>query len=183
MAQGQHTWNVSAEGLQGIRRARNFDDMCARLILASPTLTAIPNARVLDKTPAYIRELSHVLDKAPGVPCVVIVKDKVVHNGLRLAQKHHAKRILVVDHHLLMVGAHATMQRVFKFLGLHWDPGYLSMRGFIQQLALSHGKCPAEKIMSEFAFSPGAHTPGSKGHQSQRNWLSPACRASHEQQP
>ena len=45
-----------------------------RLILASPTLRAIPNVRVLDKTPAYIRKLTHVLEKTPGVPCVVSVK-------------------------------------------------------------------------------------------------------------
>ena len=99
-----------------------------------------------------------MLDKVPGVPCVVSVKDNHTHPGLLHAQTHHANRILVVDHGRLVADPHGTMRRVFSFLGLDWDPSYLSMRGFVQQLALAHGKCGAERIAAEFAFSPGAHT-------------------------
>ena len=145
-------------------RKKSFDDMYARLISASPSLRAIPNVKVLDKTPAYIRKLTKVLAKVPEVPCVVSVKGNDTHPALLLAQRKHAKRILVVDHHRLLADPHSTMRLVFSFLGLDWDPSYLDMHGFIHQLSLSHGKCFAEKIAAEFKFSRGGHTPGSRGH-------------------
>ena len=160
---GAHMWNVSAGGLRSIRSASGFDDMYARLIAASPTLRAIPNVKVLDKTPAYIRRLTTVLNKVPGVPCVVSVKGNSTNPELLNAQRHHASRILVVEHEQLVADPHGTMRQVFGFLRLHWLPSYLSMRGFVQQLALSHSKCGSERIAGEYAFRVGAHTPGSKG--------------------
>jgi hypothetical protein len=162
-----HMWNVSAEGLGHIRGARDFEDMYARLARESPTLRAIPGVRVLDKTPRYFYALGGVLDKVPGVPCIVTVKDP--HDPFREGgplhgARRHAARINVVHYRNLTADPHGTMRRIFDFLGLEWDPSYLHMRGFVQQLALSHGESRAEEIASHFAFKRNGHTPGSKGH-------------------
>ena len=129
MGGGLQMRNVSPKGLQSICNASDFNDMYAKLILASPTLHAIPNVKILDKTPAYIYKLTAVLDKVPGVPCVVSVKndDHINHPQLLKAQRH----------------------RVFIFLKLKWVRSYLRMTWFvhtrarapIQQVRASTARC------------------------------------------
>ena len=172
---GDHMWNVSAKGLKRIRAADGFANMYARLILESPTLKAIPNVRVLDKTPRYAYNLPAVLRKAPGVPCVVSVRGNATDPSVYEALRLYPQRVLLVEHEALLAEPSATMRTVFAFLrehqdeeeeedrtALRWEDSYLSMRGFAEQLALSDSDaCEVAQIAEVYRFRPGAHTPGS----------------------
>lgn len=68
------TWKLSREDLRYVCDTDDWATFYRRSRERSP-LIANKRSLIFDKTPAYMRELASVMDKVPGVPCVVNVRD------------------------------------------------------------------------------------------------------------
>jgi hypothetical protein len=111
---------------------------------------------VVDKTPAYYRDLYKIMQRTPGIPFVVtqnyddsirrsFAKRNVAmqdiekrlrdfHRELELARKHFPDRLFVMkDYTAFTEKANGTMEKVYAFLGLLWDPAYLTNDKFIRK--------------------------------------------------
>ena len=115
-----HLWNISAEGMRRIYDAPCFFDMYERLIEVDGYFRAMPRGvRVLDKSPCYVRDLSAVLRRVPGVPCIVMVKGGVRPSGLVEAiEAGLGSRIMEVGYRVFLQRPQAVMRRVIQFLNL-----------------------------------------------------------------
>jgi len=111
---------------------------------------------ILDKTQLYIRMLVDVMDRSPGVPVVVTEKSfndqkkslkkrgekikvikqiiEIKNESLRQAREKYPDRLHVVDMTALYLDPHTVMGQVFDFLGLKWQPKYLTMEAFNSKL-------------------------------------------------
>ena len=160
-------WDLTADDLNYVaREATTHLDMYALVAERSPTLRAIPNVRVLDKTPtAYFTQLDDVMRRAPGVPVILMGGESNPSVERAKADPTLRRRIYRAHIHELRADPHVVMSGIFGFLGLHWERSYLNMTGFRSQLNLSHSECITEHIARLFTFKVGQHTPGSRGNE------------------
>jgi hypothetical protein len=143
-----------------ITSAPCFAEMYARVRRQSPLMTSLAEqcprqSELVDKTPGYIYKLPRVMAQAPGVPVVVIVKDRYSHRqsymrghknpnnpqgikthnniydrgikALGVAKSLYPDRIKVVQYETLIERPNEVMKDVYDFVGLDWDPRYLNM--------------------------------------------------------
>ncbi|MFA6226944.1 MAG: sulfotransferase [Candidatus Paceibacterota bacterium] len=66
-------WKIKKGDLDKICDTDDFAEAYSRLREISPLV--INNNKIIDKTPRYMQRLEEVLEKAPGVPCVAIIRD------------------------------------------------------------------------------------------------------------
>jgi hypothetical protein len=103
---------------------------------------------IIDKTPAYYHNLFSIMQRTPGVPVIVTKKeDEAVrhslqkrgasnseierrlsnfHRELDLCRTNFPERLFVLDHTEFTRYPNKVMTDLFAFLGLKWDPSYLS---------------------------------------------------------
>ena len=67
-------WGLTAAELHEVTDTEDFEEGYRRLRELSPVI-ADKSVRLVDKTPAYMRELDQVLDRYPDTKCVVSVRD------------------------------------------------------------------------------------------------------------
>jgi hypothetical protein len=67
-------WQLSREDMHYIFAAEGWGECYRRARERSPLITD-KNAQIFDKTPVYMLHLPSVLQKVPGIPCVVSVRD------------------------------------------------------------------------------------------------------------
>ncbi len=140
-------WGVDDSGLEYVCAATDWLDMYLRL----REVSILPDKTVAlyDKTPRYMEFLTGVLTKV-AVPCVVVVRDPraVYHShdryhpteirsfcgyyvnygqAYRQALQHYPDRLLLVRYERLCLYPEQEARRIFDFLGLEFDPGYLSL--------------------------------------------------------
>lgn len=139
-------YGVAPEDRETMLRAPCFARFYRLLRRFSPLYTG-PNARswVVDKTPAYIYNLTAIMRKTPGVPVIVTqkslaaqqlsyrkrrIQDGRLERGmaeLARAQRTFPRRIHVVNMTAMKVDPDATMARAFAFLGLPWESSAAAM--------------------------------------------------------
>ena len=107
---------------------------------------------IVDKTPQYYRVLYEVMQKSPGVPVILTqrydqdILDSYAKRGIwkkyarkALKEFHQNKeacetvfpdRLFVLDFNKFGEQPHTVMAEMFAFLGLQWDPSYLSNERF-----------------------------------------------------
>jgi hypothetical protein len=68
------TWKLTPEDTEYLCDTDHWGEFYRRSRERSPLITD-KHSWIFDKTPAYMRELSSVLEKVPGLPCVVNVRD------------------------------------------------------------------------------------------------------------
>ncbi len=140
-------WRVDDRGLEYICASDSWMEMYRRL----REVSILPDKTVslYDKTPRYMEFLKEVMAKVP-VPCVVIVRDPraVYHSHRRhgptqigpfcgyyinyarafnQARQAYPSRLLLVRYERLCVNPQQEAERIFDFLGLEFDPAYLSL--------------------------------------------------------
>lgn len=149
-------WGIPAADLDVLRsEAACHKDLYAGLRRLSPLMR---NAtEILDKTPRYIYELTTIVERAPGIPVVVIHKEKpdqlaswakrgvtgdqavrrydVALASFEKAYAEYPDRILPVNYTDLIGDPDSTMRRVFGFVNLSWDPAYATMASLNAKLA------------------------------------------------
>lgn len=144
-------WDLALEDMEHICAAPGWPEMYRRL---AERFRPGESVRVFDKTPRYMEHLPEVLAKVPGVPAVVVVRDPralfwswLKRAGDRpsdwpqaypsryraYAAGYHAarsaglgERMLLVRHEDLSLRPEEEARRVFSFLGLEFDPAYVS---------------------------------------------------------
>jgi len=144
-------WGLSNDQRDLLLNSTCHAEMYVRLRRYSSLFFHPPNEEswILDKTPAYIRNLVDVMDRSPGVPVVVTEKSyhdqraslkkrnvknyiaKIIitakDDSLREALKKYPNRIHIVNMTALYLDPNVVMGKVFDFLGLEWQPEYLTM--------------------------------------------------------
>lgn len=70
----QSTWRLAPGDAEYICDTESWGEFYRRCRERSP-LIVDKQVWIFDKTPAYMRDLSRVLEKVPGIPCVVNVRD------------------------------------------------------------------------------------------------------------
>ncbi len=70
----QSTWKLAPGDAEFIIDTDDWGEFYRRSRERSP-LIADKHCWIFDKTPAYMRDLEQVMDKVPGIPCVVNVRD------------------------------------------------------------------------------------------------------------
>jgi len=144
-------WGISEKNRDlYIPTSQCYADMYRQLHQHSTLYQNTTNRWIVDKTPAYIRNLKAIMDKAPHVPVIVTVKSdehqyqsiikrhgnpqdawKRIQRGkdnIAKAMKHYPDRIHVVQTEQMYVDPSTTMKEVYKFLKLdEWNPSYLTM--------------------------------------------------------
>ncbi|MGF1497020.1 MAG: sulfotransferase [Elainellaceae cyanobacterium] len=77
-------WLISDANLDYICQANSWIEVYRRLAERSP-MVEDKSAWIFDKTPKYMRFLNQVLNKMPGIPCILIVRDPraVIHSWAR----------------------------------------------------------------------------------------------------
>jgi len=120
------------------------------------------NSLILDKTPLYVRMLVDVMDRSPDVPVVVTEKSfddqmkslnkrgvkkklakliiKIKDDNLREALGKYPDRLHIVNMTAFYLEPHTVMRQVFEFLGLEWQPEYLTMDALNSKLSLGTKK-------------------------------------------
>ncbi len=68
------TWKLTREDMQYICDTDEWGDFYRRSRERSPVIVD-KRSLIFDKTPIYMRHLSQVLDRVPGIPCIVNVRD------------------------------------------------------------------------------------------------------------
>ncbi len=144
-------WNLALEDMEYACSAPGWEEMYRRL---AERFRPDREVRIFDKTPRYMECLAEVMAKVPGVPVVVVVRDPralfwswLKRAGERpadwlaayparyraYAAGYHAAlqaglgdRLLLVRHEELSLHPAQEVARVFSFLGLDFDPAYLS---------------------------------------------------------
>ena len=69
--------------------------------------------------------------------------------------KEYPNRILVINHDDMMSQPASVMKRVFTFVGLTWDPGYLNMTGLKRKY--STGLFKTHRL-DDWKFTPWKHS-------------------------
>lgn len=143
-----HWWGLSIDQRDKILRASCVAEQYHLLRKHSPIYEALDTSWLVDKTPAYYRNLHAIMQRTPGIPFVVTQKDddsirrsfakrgeskkmidttlRTFHRQLELAQKHLPDRLFVMNYTAFTEKPNETMEEVFAFLGLLWDPAYLT---------------------------------------------------------
>lgn len=143
-------WGLTTSQRDYVTQATCFAEMYRRVHALSPLMQP-PNDKswIIDKTPSYIYNLTHIIEKTPRVPVVVTVKDRadqlqslmkrgVQRKGamsrisageeaLRQAQAKFPERIIVVNMTDLQRGPDAVMRDLFDQLHLTWRTAYMTM--------------------------------------------------------
>lgn len=148
-------WGLSTENRAELMNARCDAEMYNTLHRTSPLYHygTNKNSHILDKTPGYIVRLVEVMDRTPGVPVVIakksaldmeqslikrygdqpetmaLVKDwlGIAEQQLELALKKYPDRVHITNTSRWYEEPNEVMKGTFDFLGLDWDPEYLSM--------------------------------------------------------
>jgi SAM-dependent methyltransferase len=144
-------WNLALEDMDYVCSAPGWEEMYRRL---AERFRPGERVRVFDKTPRYMERLAEVMAKVPGVPVIVVVRDPralfwswLKRAGERPADwleaypaRYHSyaagyraarraglgDRLLLVRHEDLSLHPEEEARRIFSFLGLDFDPAYLS---------------------------------------------------------
>lgn len=144
-------WGLALEDMEYVCSAPGWEEMYRRL---AERFRPGERVRVFDKTPRYMERLSEVMAKVPGAPVVVVVRDpralfwswlkragerpidwleaypvryRSYAAGYQAAlQAGLGDRLLLVRHEDLSLHPQEELQRVFSFLDLDFEPGYLS---------------------------------------------------------
>ena len=133
-------WRISPEDMQEVCRATSWLEAYRRIVRYSPLFSGQVDLLV-DKTPAYIRQLTAVMEKVPGVPVVVATKHILLQyhsykkrgweldnfaalyvqaqQSLQEAQRKYCGRILVVSHGELVRKRWDQLRRICHFVGLN----------------------------------------------------------------
>ena len=142
-------WGIPTESLEHLSKtAQCHDEVYRGIYELSPVINR--TYEIVDKIPAYVYHLRSVLQRAPGVPLVLVAKEKDAqlkswHKRGVVGEKAEARyvsavkevqaalhefpdRILQVDYNDIINDTSATMQRVFHFLDLgDWREDYVTM--------------------------------------------------------
>jgi len=144
-------WGLALEDMEHICAAPGWEELYRRL---AERFRPGEQVRVLDKTPRYMERLPEVMAKVPGVPAVVIVRDPraLFWSWLKRAGERPAdwlatfagrylsyaagyraaldagleSRLLLVRHEDLSLHPEEEGRRIFSFLGLDFDPSYVT---------------------------------------------------------
>jgi hypothetical protein len=159
-------WSVSQEGLQRIMSRTTWEEAYTQLHHESP-LTSGTSYQIVDKTPRYIRHLCEILEKVPGVPCVVTTKNRIHmyasycrkrRQSWRSAERHVREskkclrealsrfpdRIFVLPHERLIKDPYGSMRDVFRFIGLDWSDEYLNLDLYTRKWERATGQHPLQ---------------------------------------
>ena len=120
---------------------------------------AAGGVRVLDKTPAYVQVLPDVLRRAPGVPCIVMMKGGKSHPSVVEARREFGDRMLEVNYEDLLRKPHLTMRRICTFLRLDgdaWREEYLNMTGVRVRVKAVRVCCIASRPLTITLAAPPA---------------------------
>jgi len=144
-------WGLNEDQRDSLIKSKCHAEMYTRLRKHSGLFSHPPNdhSLILDKTPRYVFDLVTIMDRTPGVPVVVTQKNhadqvkslrKRRHNprkaeqiavlaelGLRTAQEKFPDRLHIVNMTAFYLDTHVVMGDLFRFLGLNWQPEYLTM--------------------------------------------------------
>jgi len=144
-------WGLALEDMEYICSAPKWEELYRRL---AARFRPGEGVRIFDKTPRYMERLADVMAKVPGVPVVVIVRDPraLFWSWLKRAGERPAdwlatyagryrsyaagyaaardaglqSRLLLVRHEDLSLRPEDEGRRIFSFLGLEFDPSYVS---------------------------------------------------------
>ena len=151
-----HGWGISeAQREQMINIPKCHAEQYAMLRSFSPYFqpsTINEGSWLVDKTPMYYRKLLSVMEQTPGVPVILTqrynldILDSYAKRGIAtkyarkaLKEFHQNKeacetvfpdRLFVLDFNKFGEQPHTVMAEMFAFLGLQWDPSYLSNERF-----------------------------------------------------
>jgi hypothetical protein len=150
----KNQWALSTIQRERLLNATCHAEMYSMLHIFSPVYRHFPDSLIVDKTPGYIYELDAVMDRSPGVPVVVSVKSdedqlrswtkrykkpdqtsllerlQKAKQGLQRALDKYPGRIHVVNTTELYKDPNKAMDQVYDFLGLQWNPEFLSLKHF-----------------------------------------------------
>ena len=177
-------WGLSPHDRDAfVTQAACFAEMYRRVHQASPLFSAAAKTQdswMVDKTPAYVYNLTRILQLTPNVPIVVTVKDEaaqlqsLVKRGVRrkgalqrlaaferslqdALASEHAHRLILVNMTHLYQHPNVVMANVFDTLGLApWDPAYLTMEA-LNKKGAPLGRC----VVPAFEHSANASSPAS----------------------
>lgn len=151
----EHWWGLTTDQRDEMLQARCLAEQYNLLRKHSPYYKVLTTSWLVDKTPAYYKNLHQIMQRTPDVPFVVTQKDdesmrmsfrkrkmeessieKILgtfHEQLDLARKHFPERLYVLNHTALTEDPNRTMEGMFSFLGMQWDPSYLTNDEFNQK--------------------------------------------------
>jgi len=143
-----HFWGLTNEQREELLLARCPAEQYHLLRRHSPIYHVHNTSWIVDKTPAYYHQLFSIMQRTPGVPVIVTQKedDAVIrslqkrgakkvdiqrrlinfHRELTLCQSNFPERLYVLNHTTLTTSPNTVMTELFAFLGLLWDPSYLT---------------------------------------------------------
>jgi hypothetical protein len=121
----------------------------------SPIYNVHNTSWIVDKTPAYYHKLFSIMQRTPGVPVVVTQKEdeSVIrslkkrgakefdikrrlanfHREIKLCKSNFPEHIYVLNHTTFTTHPNKIMTELFAFLGLIWDPSYLTNEALNQK--------------------------------------------------
>jgi SAM-dependent methyltransferase len=146
-------WGLALEDMEYVCSAPDWEEMYRRL---AGRFRPGEQVRVFDKTPRYMEHLPSVMAKVPGAPAIVVVRDpralfwswlkragerptdwlqaypgryRSYAAGYRAALRAGlGDRLLLVRHEDLSLRPEEEGRRIFSFLGLEFDPAYVSFQ-------------------------------------------------------
>lgn len=147
-----HFWGLTEHQREQMQAASCVAEQYNIVRKYSPIYEALNTSWLVDKTPAYYRDLYAIMQRTPKIPFVVTQKNddsirksltkrntgrrqiekmlKNFHRQLNLAKKHFPERLFVLNYTSFEKDPNRNMNELFSFLGLRWDPSYLSNHPF-----------------------------------------------------
>jgi len=153
-----HGWGLTNNQTEEILAAECAAEQYNLLGKYSPIYSgALNTSWLVDKTPGYVYDLYAIMQRTPKVPVIVTQKDdnsirqsfekrgsynnteriKSFHRELELVKKHFSERLFVLNYTAFTEDPDRIMTMLFSFLGLRWDPMYLTLEKFNQKGKIS----------------------------------------------
>jgi len=150
-----HFWGLTHEQREELLHAHCPAEQYQLLRRHSPIYHVHNTSWIVDKTPAYTNQLFSIMQRTPGVPVIVTQKEDAAvirslqkrgagkgsiqrrlvnfHRELTLCQSNFPARLYVLNHTTFTTSPNTVMTELFAFLGLLWDPSYLTNAAFNQK--------------------------------------------------
>eukprot|EP00977_Amphora_coffeiformis_P017702 scaffold5869_cov165-Amphora_coffeaeformis.AAC.11 len=156
-------WGLKVSQRKYVTRATCFAEMYRRVHESSPLMQR-PNDQswIVDKTPSYIYNLTHIMEKTPLVPVVVTIKNNADQlrsltkrgvgrksalrrmaggqEALVQARARFPERIITVNVTELQRDPDSVLQNLFGRLHLTWRTDYMSME-YLNKKGRHLGRC------------------------------------------
>ncbi len=164
----QRAWQLSEEDIRYISDSDEWEEVYVKLRERCPQ-TKNKHVFMFDKTPDYIFELDEILDKAEGIPFVVIFKDpRLLYYSLKrrnvsnrdgilslfnrpfrekLQKYQEEGRLCLVRYEDMCLKGEETLKKVFEFTGFEFNKAFLN---FTSKYQPQYGKGIQSRYVSVY---------------------------------